>query len=127
MQEGSAYRDSGLYFYTEIYAKAHTASRWSLMQGSYTSLVKTWRLEPDNIGFYGPSWANNPTTIATTTFSGSRGGQYDVLIRYWFRPPSSSSWSGPYGFQLGTPDWSNGNFTNYDSWGSGWNSSTCLM
>jgi hypothetical protein len=121
VMEPKIYASSGLYFYTEIWAKSRDETRYNFISGGQSPLVKTWSPYSDGVN---TNWGNNPTTIFSGSFTGSVQAYYDILVRYWYAPPGAN-WTGPYGFTLATDPSSR--ITIVSSWGQGAYPSDCFL
>ena len=112
-----AYKDSGLYFYVQIYVKNHNSSQWKLMYDKPTGLIKTWTYTYDYINGYS-YWMSGSAKIGSTTFTGAPNQAYDAFIVWWWRTPNGS-WVSTQGFWA---YWSVG-----DKWGHWWPAPVCQM
>jgi hypothetical protein len=92
----------GLNYYVEVYAKGRSESRYNLIKsGPATGIVNTWRYT--NTNDFVPNsgrFTNYQTTVFFASFTGSRDGTYDIWVKWWFKKPSVSTWTGPYGFNV---------------------------
>jgi hypothetical protein len=90
---------NGLYFYTEIWAKARFESKYVRISAAYSPLVKGTLYDPDPF-FPGPlAYRNDPTTILFGSFTGSVSAYYDIHVMWWSRVPGGQ-WAGPTPFNL---------------------------
>ncbi len=89
----SSYKTTGFYFKTQVYAKTRAQTTWTYLN-QRTALVKTWT----KANSY--TWVETPKTLVGASFQGLDYGYYDVLVKYWFRSPSQSTWQGPRMFQV---------------------------
>lgn len=95
--EPSVYASSGLYFYTEIYAKATSAAKYVRIKSGYSGLIKTWSTESDFLS--GNSLTNRPRDIFSASFTGR--GYYDMHVMYWFAKPGATAFT--YGGSFNIP------------------------
>jgi hypothetical protein len=80
---------NGVWLYTQVYVKEHSASAWT-----YWHETSPFVLDTVYDTWAGP--ANAPQSFDSTYFYGTLNHQYDVLVKYWWAPPGGS-WRGPYG------------------------------
>lgn len=89
----------GLYFYTQVFAKNHQSTTWSLMaQGQvFRKTISTFWSDAavDYVTM------NEDKPLLNTSFTGAANAQYDVLVKYWWAP-AGATWRGPISFQAGT-------------------------
>ena len=99
VMEPSKYATSGLVFYTEVWAKARSDTKYNLIRSGESSVIKTWsKYNPNPYVSSELSWMNDPKVVTSTAFTGRVEAYYDIYVKYWFRVPASSNWAGPYGF-----------------------------
>lgn len=79
---------NGLYFYTEIYARASGASRWVFVNKATSSRLTTWSTTSSD---YGSFLMRNQYVLATGAFTGR--GYQDILIQ-WKSAVPGGNWGG---------------------------------
>ncbi len=95
------YTVSGLVFYTQVFAKAHSAKLYNFIGDGQTPVIRTWsQYNSDPFGSNRLDWEGGPARIFDTAFTGSIETTYDIYVKYWYRLPTSSTWAGPYGFTV---------------------------
>jgi len=119
VMEPAKYATSGLVFYTEVWAKARSETKYNLIRGAQSPVLKTWsQYNPNPFVGNQLSWMNNPTTVLTTAFTGRLESYYDITIKWWFRTPTSSTWAGPYAFTAAGDAHSSITITSNDGFGN---------
>jgi hypothetical protein len=117
--EPAKYASSGLVFYTEVWAKARSASRYDLIRGAQSPVIKTWsQYNPNPFVSNQLSWMNSPKSVLGTAFSGRYEDYYDIYVRIWFRLPTSTTWTGSYDFTVAGDPHSSITITSNDGYGN---------
>lgn len=93
VQNPARFSSTGLVYYTQLWAKGRWESRWNFISQAQSPVINTWT---NNGGIL----INMPKQVFLGTFTGAYNGTYDIYIQYWYRVPTSSGWTGPYGFNV---------------------------
>jgi hypothetical protein len=97
----SAYKTTGLYYFTQVWAKSRNETSYNLISSGQSALTKTWTYYSNNpFANNSGGYFQNTTIISRPSFTGSVNGYYDIYVRYWIAAPGARAWTGPYGFTV---------------------------